>query len=225
MPQIDTGLIRVDEAYSKQMVLQRLGISQKFWVNCSGGGLPYTNVAHSRWVTGRALIEHLASERREETRMQPTPKLKPNRRLPCREGPKLATFNSIRTGRSKRPTATALPSNSIARSVRHASARTAALVIDAKHGGSCGNANSDCSTETTSVRAVPSPPSTKSTSCRLQCKLFFPVPSNQIRSRSDLGGVLSEVPLVQVTADTKKIVRALGLAAQCRRTNLSGRHG
>ncbi|OYP28524.1 topoisomerase II [Rhodopirellula sp. MGV] len=68
MPQIDTGLIRQDEAYSKQMVLQRLGISQKFWDKLLDEGLPYTNIGHSRWVTGRALIEHLVrnAERKRE---------------------------------------------------------------------------------------------------------------------------------------------------------------
>ena len=56
----DTGFLRSDEAYSKQMVLQRLGISQKFWDKLLDEGLPYTNVGHSRWVTGKALIEHLS---------------------------------------------------------------------------------------------------------------------------------------------------------------------
>lgn len=56
----DPGLIRQDEAYSKQLVLRRLGISQKFWDKLLDEGLPYTNVGHSRWVTGQALIEHLS---------------------------------------------------------------------------------------------------------------------------------------------------------------------
>lgn len=54
------GVIRMDEAYSKQMVLQRLGISQKFWDKMISEGLPYTIVGHTRWVTGQALIEHLS---------------------------------------------------------------------------------------------------------------------------------------------------------------------
>ncbi|MCA9008480.1 MAG: topoisomerase II [Planctomycetaceae bacterium] len=54
-----SGVIRSDEAYSKQMILQRLGISQKFWDKMISEGLPYTIVGHSRWVTGQALIEHL----------------------------------------------------------------------------------------------------------------------------------------------------------------------
>lgn len=55
----DTGFINANEAYSKQMVLQRLGISQKFWDKLLDEGLPYTIIGHSRWVTGVALIEHL----------------------------------------------------------------------------------------------------------------------------------------------------------------------
>ena len=53
------GNIHRDEAYSKQMVLQKLGISQKFWDKMLDDGLPYTSVGHTRWVTGQALIEHL----------------------------------------------------------------------------------------------------------------------------------------------------------------------
>ena len=60
MAQIDTGMIHANEAYSKRMVLQRLGISQKFWDKLLDEGLPYTPVGHSRWVTGQALIEHLS---------------------------------------------------------------------------------------------------------------------------------------------------------------------
>ena len=56
----DSGVIRSDEAYSKNMVLQRLGISQKFWDKMLSEGLPYTSVGHTRWVTGQALIEHLS---------------------------------------------------------------------------------------------------------------------------------------------------------------------
>lgn len=56
----NTGRIRQNEAYSKQMVLKLLGISQKFWDKLLDDGLPYTNVGHSRWVTGQALIEHLS---------------------------------------------------------------------------------------------------------------------------------------------------------------------
>lgn len=62
----DAGLINVHEAYSKRMVLERLGISQKFWDKMLDEGLPYTIVGHSRWVTGKDLIEHLSrnAERR-----------------------------------------------------------------------------------------------------------------------------------------------------------------
>ena len=62
------GLIHADEAYSKKMVLNRLGISQKFWDKMLDEGLPYTIVGHSRWVTGKDLIEHLRrkAERKNE---------------------------------------------------------------------------------------------------------------------------------------------------------------
>ena len=53
------GLIHGDEAYSKRMVLERLGISQKFWDKLLDEGLPYTVIGHTRWVTGKDLIEHL----------------------------------------------------------------------------------------------------------------------------------------------------------------------
>ncbi len=62
------GIIRIDEAYSKKMILNRLGISQKFWDKMLDEGLPYTTVGHSRWVTGKDLIEHLRrkAERKAE---------------------------------------------------------------------------------------------------------------------------------------------------------------
>jgi hypothetical protein len=63
----DTGLIRSDEAYSKTMVMQRLGISQKFWDKMLAEGLPYSHVGHARWVTGAELIQHL--EKHSTTKM------------------------------------------------------------------------------------------------------------------------------------------------------------
>jgi hypothetical protein len=53
------GVICATEAYSKTMVLERLGISQKFWDQMIAAGLPYAAVGHSRWVTGADLIEFL----------------------------------------------------------------------------------------------------------------------------------------------------------------------
>lgn len=63
------GTINALEAYSKQTVLQRLGISQKFWDKMLDEGLPYSNVGHSKWVTGRDLIEYFSkrSERKRGT--------------------------------------------------------------------------------------------------------------------------------------------------------------
>ena len=53
------GVISEDEAYSKHTAMKRLGISQKFWDKMLSEGLPFTSVGHSRWVTGKDLIEHL----------------------------------------------------------------------------------------------------------------------------------------------------------------------
>jgi hypothetical protein len=57
--QYSTAFIHEKEAYSKTEILQRLGISQKFWDKMLREGLPYTVIGHSRWVTGQALIEYL----------------------------------------------------------------------------------------------------------------------------------------------------------------------
>ena len=54
-----TGLVHASEACNQKMVLERLGISQKFWDKMLDEGLPYTVIGHSRWVTGKDLIEHL----------------------------------------------------------------------------------------------------------------------------------------------------------------------
>lgn len=54
------SVISAQEAYSKQAAMERLGISQKFWDKMLDEGLPYTTVGHSRWVTGRDLIEHFS---------------------------------------------------------------------------------------------------------------------------------------------------------------------
>jgi ABC-type uncharacterized transport system YnjBCD ATPase subunit len=63
------GRIHLDEAYSKLEVLQRLGVSQKVWDKMLDEGLPYTVVGHTRWVTGKNLIEHFSrnAERKRET--------------------------------------------------------------------------------------------------------------------------------------------------------------
>lgn len=66
---INTGSICEHEAYSKQEFLRRVGGSQKVWDKILDEGLPYTIVGHTRWVTGRNLIEHLSrnAERKRET--------------------------------------------------------------------------------------------------------------------------------------------------------------
>ena len=55
-----TGVVNAHEAYSKNTVLELLGISQKFWDKLLDEGLPYTTVGHTRWVTGKNLIEHFS---------------------------------------------------------------------------------------------------------------------------------------------------------------------
>jgi hypothetical protein len=66
------GVIKSDEAYSKKMVLDRLGISQKFWDKMLDDGLPYTTVGHTRWVTGQALLEHLSKNAERKNHAQLT---------------------------------------------------------------------------------------------------------------------------------------------------------
>lgn len=53
------GVISAEEAYSKSVLLERLGISQKFWDQMLDAGLPFSAVGHSRWVTGADVIEFL----------------------------------------------------------------------------------------------------------------------------------------------------------------------
>ena len=55
-----TGFINECDAYSKAMVLERLGISQKFWDKMLDDGLPFTEIGHTRWVTGKNLIEYMS---------------------------------------------------------------------------------------------------------------------------------------------------------------------
>jgi hypothetical protein len=69
MPKSDSsGVISRDEAYSKRTAMQRLGIAQASWDKLLDEGLAYTQLGHTRWVTGAALIEHLntRSERKHK---------------------------------------------------------------------------------------------------------------------------------------------------------------
>lgn len=63
------GAISEQEAYSKHEFLRRLGVSQKVWDKMLDEGLPYIVVGHTRWVTGKHLIEHFLrnAERKRET--------------------------------------------------------------------------------------------------------------------------------------------------------------
>lgn len=65
------GLIRSGEAYSKQMLMTRLGISQKFWDKMIKDGLPYTPMGHARWVTGQDVIEYLLKHAERFSPTQP----------------------------------------------------------------------------------------------------------------------------------------------------------
>ena len=61
------GVIRADEAYSKHELLNRLGISQRFWDLMLDSGLPYCNIGHARWVRGADVLDYMLrnSERRQ----------------------------------------------------------------------------------------------------------------------------------------------------------------
>ena len=62
MPQHTTGIIRADEAYSKAIVMERLGISQKFWDKMleREGASPTRRSATHRLGDGKDLIEYLS---------------------------------------------------------------------------------------------------------------------------------------------------------------------
>lgn len=56
MTSLTVGVIHADDAYSKEVLLKILGISQKFWDKMLDTGLPYTQVGHARWVTGENVL-------------------------------------------------------------------------------------------------------------------------------------------------------------------------
>jgi len=60
------GVINVNEAYSKAEIMERLGISQPYWGKMLKDGLPFTSIGHSRWVTGKALMEYLEHNQQTE---------------------------------------------------------------------------------------------------------------------------------------------------------------
>ncbi len=65
----NVGVIRVDEAYSKEELLRRMVVSQKSWDKMLDEGLLFSTVGHARWVTGSAVIEYLGrnAKRKQET--------------------------------------------------------------------------------------------------------------------------------------------------------------
>jgi hypothetical protein len=56
------GIINANELYTKQELLRRLGISQKFWDKMLDDGLPYSKVGHAKCVAGKDVIEHLSRQ-------------------------------------------------------------------------------------------------------------------------------------------------------------------
>jgi hypothetical protein len=61
------GVISAHEGYSKQEVLKRLKISQKFWDKMLDDGLPYSLIGKSKWVTGKDLLAFLARTAEHKT--------------------------------------------------------------------------------------------------------------------------------------------------------------
>jgi hypothetical protein len=41
------------------VVLERLGISQVYWDKMLDAGVPYSEIGHSRWITGDALFRYI----------------------------------------------------------------------------------------------------------------------------------------------------------------------
>jgi len=66
------GVIRADESYSKAMVLRILRIAQKSWDKMLDEGLPTTSLGHSKWVSGKDLMDHLQqrAERKHQSSNQ-----------------------------------------------------------------------------------------------------------------------------------------------------------
>ncbi len=60
------GFISGHEAYSKQQAMSRLGISQKFWDKMLDEGLPYSDIGHAKWVTGKDLIDYMTRTARQK---------------------------------------------------------------------------------------------------------------------------------------------------------------
>jgi len=55
----EIGVIHAGTAYSKRELMTRLQISQKFWDQMLDAGLPFTEIGHSRWVLGEAVLEYI----------------------------------------------------------------------------------------------------------------------------------------------------------------------
>ena len=91
MAKDSSGVIRTDEAYSKHELLNRLGISQRFWDQMLDSGLPFCNIGHARWVRGSDVLDYMYrnSEQRQPTSaakaaVQPTTDDEERTSLECR---------------------------------------------------------------------------------------------------------------------------------------------
>lgn len=82
------------------------------------------------------------------------------RKLLCRDGPRLETSNSTRTDHCGNQTAMVTSLNSIVRSSAKGSAETAVLAIAVKPAGFNGNVRNDCSTVITNHQTGQSPQTT-----------------------------------------------------------------
>jgi len=67
----EVGFIRADEAYAKQELMQRLGISQKFWDKMLSEGLPAAQVRHAKWVTGQSVIDYINQPQKQKSKIEP----------------------------------------------------------------------------------------------------------------------------------------------------------
>jgi hypothetical protein len=61
------SVISSNEAYAKHELMSRLNISQKFWDKMLDDGLPCALVGHTKWVTGRQVIEYLETHSEMKT--------------------------------------------------------------------------------------------------------------------------------------------------------------
>ena len=67
------GVIRSDEAYSKHELMERLGISQRFWDKMLDDGLPYAGIGHAKWVHGARVLDYIESHSEQKPKEPGSP--------------------------------------------------------------------------------------------------------------------------------------------------------